>query len=95
MKFAFLIMGNFDNKADRAAIHGDTAQIIGVADIQEACAAARELYSDGIDCIELCGAFGADGAKEIVKVTENKIPVGYVTHLPEQDKVYKAVFQDG
>lgn len=92
MKFAFLIMGNFDSETDRASIHSGTAQLIGVASIQEACSVAKRLYEDGIDCIELCGAFGTEGAKEIIKATENKIPVGYITHLPEQDDVYKAAF---
>ncbi len=92
MKFAFLIMGNFDSKTDRALIHNGTAQIVGVANIYEASEVARELYGEGIDCIELCGAFGVDGAKEIIKATENKIPVGYITHLPEQDELYKKFF---
>ena len=59
---------------------------------QEAAAAAKQLCEEGIDCIELCGAFGAEGAKQIIEITENRIPVGYVTHLPEQDEIYKAVF---
>ncbi|MDO5388362.1 MAG: DUF6506 family protein [Clostridia bacterium] len=92
MKFAFLIMGEFDSKKDRALIHNGTAQIIGVANIYEAGTVAKNLYEYGIDCIELCGAFGADGAKEIIKATENKIPVGYITHLPEQDELYKKFF---
>ena len=87
MKFAFLIMGNFD-----MTIHGGNAQMIGVSDMQEAAAAAKQLCEEGIDCIELCGAFGAEGAKQIIEITENRIPVGYVTHLPEQDEIYKAVF---
>ncbi len=94
MKFAFLIMGDFDSKMDKAVIHNGSAQIIGVSDIYEACAVARKLYEDGIDCIELCGAFGVDGAKQIIKTTENKIPIGYVTHLAEQDEVYKEAFQN-
>lgn len=66
--------------------------MIGVSDMQEAAAAAKQLCEEGIDCIELCGAFGAEGAKQIIEITENRIPVGYVTHLPEQDEIYKAVF---
>ena len=92
MKFAFLIMGNFDMTMDRATIHGGNAQMIGVSDMQEAAAAAKQLCEEGIDCIELCGAFGAEGAKQIIEITEKRIPVGYVTHLPEQDEIYKAVF---
>ena len=57
MKFAFLIMGNFNSKIDHASIHNGMAQMIGVANIQEASIVAKKLYEDGIDCIELCGAF--------------------------------------
>lgn len=93
MKFAFLIMGDFKSGIDRASIHHGTAQIIGVSSIQEACSVAKELYDAGIDCIELCGAFEAEGAKMIIEATENKIPVGYITHLQEQDKLYDEVFK--
>ncbi|MCI5527041.1 MAG: hypothetical protein MR397_02985 [Oscillospiraceae bacterium] len=27
-----------------------------------------------------------------MEATENKLPIGYVTHLPEQDDVYRAAF---
>ena len=57
-----------------------------------ACAAARELLEQGVGCIELCGAFGPDGARRIIEATGNRIPVGYVTHLPEQEAVYRAAF---
>lgn len=66
MKFAFLIMGGFHSAEDSAAIHGGQAQIIGVDDLQEACA--------------------------VMEATGCKIPIGYVTHLPEMDDVYKAAF---
>ena len=42
--------------------------------------------------IELCGAFGEAGAKAIIEVTDNQIPIGYITHLPEQDEVYAKAF---
>lgn len=92
MKFAFIIMGDFDGNADRATIHNGSAQIIGVADIDEACAVAKELDGKGIDCIELCGAFGEEGAKKVIQATQNKIPIGYITHLPEQDEIYRSAF---
>ena len=31
-------------------------------------------------------------AKKIIEATDNKIPVGFVTHLPEQEEIYKAAF---
>lgn len=94
MKFAFIIMGDFHVQKDRAAIHEGTAQIIGVRNLQEACAIAKELYENGVKCIELCGAFGESGAKEVIQATQNKIPIGYVTHLPEQDGIYRAAFSE-
>lgn len=92
MKFAFIIMNNFNSKEDRASIHGGAAQIIGVKAIEDAIAVAKELQADGISCIELCGAFGAEGAKRVIDATDNKIAIGYTTHLPEQDHIFNALF---
>lgn len=92
MKFAFIIMGDFDPRKDRAAFSDGTAQIIGVSDLKEACTVAKELSESGTDCIELCGAFNEDGAKKVIAATENKVPVGFVTHLPEQNPLFDAVF---
>ena len=92
MKFAFLILGSFNKDVDKAEIHNGMAQIIGVANMQEAIEAARKLEQEGIGCIELCGAFGEENARKIVEVTGNRIPIGYITHLPEQDEVYKRAF---
>ncbi|MEI0526671.1 DUF6506 family protein [Brachyspira murdochii] len=93
MKFAYLIMGAiFDSTKDRAYIHNEVSQIIGVSDIEEACKIAKELKSEGIDCIELCGGFGEEGARKIIEVTENKIAVGFAVHLEEQDDIYQKLF---
>lgn len=93
MKFAFLIMGEaFSACTDTAEIHNGTARMIGVANIEQACAQAKLLLDEGVDCIELCGAFEAAGAKRIIDATGNRIPVGYVTHLPEQDALFTALF---
>ena len=93
MRFAFIIMGDdFVPQKDYAGIHDGVVQTIGVSSLEEACEVSKRLYEDGIDCIELCGAFGADGAKSIINITENKIPVGYVTHLPEQDEIFQKAF---
>ena len=95
MTFAFLILGDFSPEQDRtASIGGGSARMIGVPDLPAACAAARALAEEGIGCIELCGAFGADGARVIAQATGNQIPVGFITHLPEQDEVYRAAFSD-
>lgn len=94
MKFAFIIMGEFNSQHDKAIIHDGAAQIVGVPNIDQACTIAKELYANGVNCIELCGAFGEEGAKRVISATQRKIPIGYVTHLPEQDEVYRSAFSE-
>ena len=94
VKFAFLIMGDFTPAEDHAEIHNGMAKLIGVSNISQACSVARSLKEQGIDCIELCGAFGAFGAQDVIDATDHTIPVGYVTHLPQQDALYKTVFSE-
>ena len=36
--------------------------------------------------------FAFYSAKRIIEATGNKIPVGYITHLPEQDEIYRKTF---
>lgn len=92
MRYAFLILGKYDSKRDRAQIHEGAAQIVGVSSVAEAEEIARALCASGVGCIELCGAFGPDGARRIIAATGGDTPVGYVTHLPEQDELYESVF---
>ncbi|WP_297204731.1 DUF6506 family protein [uncultured Brachyspira sp.] len=93
MKFAYLIMDKiFDSKKDRAFIHNGVSQIIGVSDIEEACKIAKQLQNEGINCIELCGGFREEGARKIIEATENKIAVGFVIHLEEQNDIYAKLF---
>ena len=93
MKFAFMILGDgFQPEQDRAAIHGGTAQIIGVSSIEEACGEAAKLKDDGVDCIELCGAFGPEGAMRVIDAVQNSLPVGFATHLPIQDDLFRKAF---
>lgn len=92
MKFAFILMGKYDALRDRTAMRDGAVQVVGVPDVGEACRVAAELQAAGVDCIELCGAFGEDGARKVIEATQRRIPVGYVVHLSEQDALFKALF---
>lgn len=92
MKFAFIIMGNFSSEEDQSEIHGGEARMIGVGSVEEACTVAQKLREEGIGCIELCGAFGEEGARKVIETTNHTLPVGYVIHLPEQDPLFKKAF---
>lgn len=94
MKFAFLIMGQFDPQKDRTSICDGTTMMIGVSNLEQACEEAKNLADQGVSCIELCGAFGEDGARKVIEATGSCLPVGYVVHLPEQDELFHAVIGD-
>ena len=83
---AFLIM-HPDFRADR-----DRASIIGVSSLEEACTVAAGLEKEGIGCIELCGAFTQAGAVAVIEATGGRIPVGFVTHLAQQDELFAKAF---
>lgn len=100
MRFAFLILGpRFEPERDRAAILDGTAaildgtaQIVGVPTVEQAARQAERLCREGVDCIELCGAFGEAGARAVIAATHNQVPVGFVTHLPEQEELFRTTF---
>lgn len=92
MKFIYIIMGPFDSRIDRKAIgKNNNAEIIGVRNLDEAKVVAKSLIGIA-DVIELCGAFGESGAREIIDATFGKIPVGFVTHLDFQDDLFDELF---
>ena len=92
MKFVYMIMGPFDSKVDRKAIgKNENAEIIGVKNLEEAKEISKSLMGIA-DVIELCGAFGKEGAREIIDATNGKIPVGFVTHLDFQDDLFDELF---
>lgn len=92
MKFVYIIMGPFDSKVDRKAIGKNAnAEIIGVKNLEEAKEISKSLIGYA-DVIELCGAFGKEGANEIIKATSNKIPVGFVGHFDFQNDLFDELF---
>ena len=60
------------------------SQIYGVGSLEEACRLAREIADEGqIHRVELCGAFGPEGAKAVAEAAGGRLSVGYVTDLAE------------
>ena len=92
MKFVYMIMGPFDSEIDRKAIgKNENAEIIGVRNLDEAKEISKSLIGYA-DVIELCGAFGKEGAREIIDTTDGKIPVGFVTHFDFQNDLFDGLF---
>lgn len=95
-KFLFLIMSDrkVDSKKERASICSGQFTICSVNDIDDAISVAKEAKESGIFAIELCDAFKEEGCKKIIDATDGEIPVGYVTHLKDQDELYKKAFKE-
>lgn len=51
---------------------------VGVPSVDDAADAARELVADGVQLVELCGAFGAPGTAAVVAAVGEQVPVGGV-----------------
>lgn len=95
-KFAFILMGNhYDpkiHKIDFDTAAGQVTSIRTVRDFGEAKELVEQLHTEGYGCIELCGAFGEELVRELIKLTENEIAIGFVTHFPEQDQLFQTFF---
>ena len=92
MRFAFVFICPDLPGIERTVVRVGDSSFIGVRDVDEACSEAVRLESEGVGCIELCGAFGEDGARRVMDAVGMRIPVGYIVHLPEMDEAYARAF---
>ena len=94
-KYAFFLMGSeFHTETDTAVFETAEMQsyIYTVNNLKQAVQQAKVCLQQGVGAIELCGAFGAEGAEKIIEATQYKIAVGYVVHNPEQEPLFTAFF---
>ena len=57
---------------------------VGVASVEDAAGAAKRLAEEGVQLVELCGAFGPVGTSPVVAaLAEHDIPVGGVFYGAE------------
>lgn len=92
MRFAFIFINECLEGIERTSVRNGDSLFVGVRNVDEACSEAQTMCRDGVDCIELCGAFGEEGARRVMDATERMVPVGYITHLPEMDEIYDRAF---
>ena len=82
-RFAFFVMSS-DYDPDKQHAHFETpgceSLLYGVRDLDQACQLAARLAQEGtIRRIELCGAFGPQGAAAVERAGQGRLSVGYVT----------------
>jgi hypothetical protein len=55
--------------------------VVGVSSTDEGAKIAKQLVQqEGITLIEVCGAFGYEGAKKVSEAVGDKVPVGMIVH---------------
>ena len=94
-KYAFIMMGDDLNpEQHRAQFKTDSTinYILTVRNKQEAVEKIKELRDEGVGVVELCGAFGRDFAREIIKETNNEIGIAYIVNEPEQEEMIENFF---
>lgn len=92
MRFAFIFINEGLGSIERTSVRNGDSLFVGVRNVDEACTEAEAMERDGVGCIELCGSFGEEGARRVMEATGRRIPVGYITHLPEMDGAYAKAF---
>jgi predicted polyphosphate/ATP-dependent NAD kinase len=65
---------------------------VGVPRVEDAPEAARQLVADGVQLVELCGAFGAAGTAAVVEAVGDQVPVGGVFYGGEATAGLHALF---
>ena len=66
--------------------------LVHVATPADAVAEAVRLVAEGVQLIELCGAFGPVWAGKIIEATGGAVPVGAVAYGPEAVDQVHAIF---
>lgn len=65
---------------------------VGVTHVEDAPRVAQRMAADGIQLIELCGAFGPGGTAAVLNATAHRVPVGSVAYGAESLAGLHALF---
>jgi hypothetical protein len=95
-KFAFIIMGShYQPEIHHAefATKQSVTYIFTVRNFEEAKQRTLSCKEDGVGVIELCGAFGEEMARELIRLTEDTMGIGFSIHLSEQNQLFDEFFK--
>ena len=96
-KFGFIVRGDgFDPETDVQIMESPDFKMttIGISHLEQVCDAARRLVADGVQMIELCGAFGPIWTAKLIEAIDDAVPVGSVSYGPESIDRIHAIFAD-
>ena len=66
--------------------------VYGVSTIEQACEVARREVQNGVQLIDLCGAFGEAGMQAVVDAIDCDVPVGYVVYSQSEMQTHDLLF---
>lgn len=93
--WAFIFIANGCDPSKHAAIidsPGLKTIVAGVDSVDAGCKVAKKIVEEGCQLIELCGGFGADGAKKVIEATGGSVPVGFIGYFPGDEEKVKLLF---
>lgn len=83
--FVFIVMSpDHDSSVHNAVMESPMCKsiMVGVKDLDDACAQAKKLVDAGaVKKIELCGAFGKEGAQAVRDAVGDSVIVSYIVNL--------------
>jgi hypothetical protein len=77
--FIFLAQGaNYQTDRQVVSTPSVDLTVVGVANYEDACVAAKQMEELGIGAIELCGGFGIIGTAKVKEAVSKNVVVGVV-----------------
>ncbi len=86
--YGFIMIDPSYTKEEKASLSSDVFKttICCVQDIKMACESAKTLVNEGVQLIELCGAFKTGMPEQVIEAIEGKVPVGHMAYSEEERK---------
>ncbi len=66
--------------------------VYAVGTVEQACDVAKSLVADGIQLIELCGAFKGTMIDDVIKAVDGRVPVGHMEYSEAERVKLQAFF---
>ena len=85
-KFGFIVASaEFGPEPQRTVVSAGAFEmvVVGTSAVAQGPAIARRMVDDGIQLIELCGAFGPIWTAKVIEAIDGAVPVGFVAYGAE------------
>ncbi len=95
MRFAYIFKSGQEGIVHQASIQSGSSafEVYSVHSMEQAGELAKRLVSEGIDCIELCGAFAEAGKQQVVDTIGCDVPVGHVVYTNSEVEKHNRLFK--